>query len=91
LPDVPTVAETLPGFEASSWQGIGVPTGTPREIVELLNREINAGLNDPKVRNAIAELGSIPTVMSPAELHQMIADETKKWGEVIRAANIKLE
>ena len=91
LPDVPTVAETLPGFEASSWQGIGVPTGTPREIVELLNREINAGLKDPKVNKAIADLGSIPTVMSPAELHQMIADETKKWGEVIRAANIKLE
>ncbi len=91
LPDVPTVAETLPGYEASSWQGMGVPTGTPREIVDLLNREINAGLTDPKVRQSISELGSVPTVMSPGEFRQMIADETKKWGEVIRAANIKPE
>ncbi len=91
LPDVPTVAETLPGFEASSWQGVGVPTATPKEIVDLLNREINAGLTDPKVRQAISELGSIPTVMSPAEFKQMIIDETKKWGDVIRAANIKPE
>ena len=91
LPDLPTVAETLPGYEASSWQGIGVPAGTPPEIVDLLSREINAGLADPRVRGALAELGSIPTAMSPGEFRQMISDEMKKWAEVIKASNIKPE
>jgi tripartite-type tricarboxylate transporter receptor subunit TctC len=91
LPDVPTVAETLPGFEASSWQGIGVPAKTPKDIVTLLNREINAGLADPGVRKAIADLGSIPTPLSPAQFRDMIAEETKKWSDVIRTANIRIE
>ena len=91
LPDLPTVGDTVPGFEASSWQGIGAPTGTPPEIVEKLNKEINAALADPKTRNAIADLGSIPTPMTPAEFRQLIVVETEKWGNVIRTSNIKAE
>jgi tripartite-type tricarboxylate transporter receptor subunit TctC len=91
LPDVPTVAESVPGFEASSWQGVGVPAATPREIVDLLNREINAGLADPAVRKSLADLGSLPTAMSSAQFRAMIAEETEKWAKVIRAANIKIE
>ena len=91
LPDAPTVGETVKGFEATSWQGLGAPIGTPQEIVDRLNKEINAGLADPKVRDALADLGSIPTALSPAEFRKRIEDETKKWGDVIRRANIKVE
>jgi tripartite-type tricarboxylate transporter receptor subunit TctC len=88
LPEVPTVADSVPGFEASTWQGIGVPRNTPDEIVERLNREINAVLADPKIRERLAELGSVPTPMSPADFKNLIVAETAKWGKVIRAANI---
>jgi tripartite-type tricarboxylate transporter receptor subunit TctC len=88
LPEVPTVADSVPGFEASTWQGIGAPRNTPDEIVERLNREINAVLADPKIRERLAELGSVPTPMSPADFKNLIAAETAKWGKVIRAANI---
>jgi tripartite-type tricarboxylate transporter receptor subunit TctC len=91
LPDLPTVAETIPGFEASTWQGIGAPKGTPAEIVDKLNKEINAALADPKIKERLADLGSIPTPLSPAAYAKLIADETDKWGQVIREANIKLQ
>jgi len=91
LPDIPTVGDFLPGFEASGWFGIGAPKGTPAEIIDKLNREINAGLDDAKVRARIAELGNTVLAGSPADFGRLIADETEKWGKVIRAANIKAE
>ncbi len=91
LPDVPTVGESIPGFEASTWQGIGAPKNTPAEIVNRLNKEINAALADPKIKERLAELGSMPTPMSPADFEKLIVTETEKWGKVIREANIKLQ
>jgi tripartite-type tricarboxylate transporter receptor subunit TctC len=91
LPDVPTVGDFVPGFEASTWQGVGAPKNTPSEIVEKLNREINAALADPKIRARLAGLGAQVFALSPDELGKLIADETEKWGKVIRAANIKTE
>jgi len=91
LPDVPTVAESVPGFEASTWQGIGAPTGTPAEIVDKLNKEINAALADPKIKDRLDNLGSIPTPLSPAAYAKLIADDTEKWGKVIRDAHITLQ
>jgi tripartite-type tricarboxylate transporter receptor subunit TctC len=91
LPDVPTVAESVPGFEASTWQGIGAPKGTPREIVDKLNKEINAALADPKIKARLDDLGSIPTPLSPQVYAKLIADETEKWGKVIRDAHITLQ
>jgi tripartite-type tricarboxylate transporter receptor subunit TctC len=88
LPEVPTVADSVPGFEASTWQGIGAPRNTPAEIVERLNWEINAVLADPKIKERLAELGSVPTPTSPADFKSLIVAETAKWGKVIRAANI---
>ena len=89
--DIPTVGEFLPGYEASAWFGIGAPKGTPAEIVDKLNREINAGLADPKIKARIAELGTTVLAGSPADFGKLIAEETEKWGKVIRAANIKPE
>ena len=91
LPDVPTVSEFLPGFEASTWSAIGLPKGTPPAIVEMLNKEINAGLANPKIKARLADLGGTPFVATPAELRKLVADEIEKWGNVIRAANIKPE
>jgi tripartite-type tricarboxylate transporter receptor subunit TctC len=91
LPDVPTVAESVPGFEASTWQGIGAPKGTPANIVDKLNKEINAALADPKIHERLANLGSIPTPLSPAAYAKLIADDTEKWGKVIRDAHITLQ
>jgi tripartite-type tricarboxylate transporter receptor subunit TctC len=91
LPDLPTVAETVPGFEASTWQGIGAPKGTPAAIVEKLNQQINAALADPKIKARLDALGSIPTPMSPADYERLIVAETKKWGQVIRDAHITLQ
>ncbi len=91
LPDVPPVADFVKGFEASTWQGIGAPTGTPAEIIDSLNKEINAALADPKIKSRLADLGSIPTPMSPADFGKLIVAETEKWAKVIRAANIKPE
>jgi tripartite-type tricarboxylate transporter receptor subunit TctC len=89
LPDVPTLGDFVPGLEASQWYGIVAPQGTPVEIVEKLNREINAGLDDPKLKARLAELGGMVLAGSPADFAKLIADETEKWGKVIRAANIK--
>src|SRR5262245_29326707 len=91
LPNIPAMGEFLPGFEASAWNAVGVPTGTPAEIVDKLNTEINAGLADPKIKARIAGLGATVLAGSPAEVGKLIADETEKWGKVIRTANIKPE
>ena len=91
LPDVPTVSEFVPGYEASFWFGVGAPKATPAEIVEKLNKEINAALADHKVKARLADLGGTPMPMTPANFGGLIADETEKWGKVIRAANIKAE
>ena len=91
LPDVPTVGEFVPGYEATAWFGIGAPRNTPSEIVDKLNGEINAGLVDPKIKERLADLGGEPMPMSPADFAKFIADETEKWGKVVRAAGIKAE
>ena len=89
LPNVPTVGDLLPGYEASAWQGIGAPKNTPAEIIAKLNNEINSGLADPKLKVRLAELGGTAIAGSPADFGKLIADETEKWGKVIRAGNIK--
>jgi tripartite-type tricarboxylate transporter receptor subunit TctC len=91
LADVPTVGEFLPGYEASVWFGIGAPKATSAEIVDRLNKEINAGLADPKLRARLSELGGTALAVSPAEFGKLFAEDTDKWGKVVRAANIKLE
>jgi tripartite-type tricarboxylate transporter receptor subunit TctC len=91
LPDLPTIGEFLPGYEASQWYGIGAPKNTPAEIVDRLNKEINAALADPKIKARLADLGGTPLVGSPADFGKLIAEETEKWGKVIRAANIKAD
>ena len=91
LPDVPTVAETIPGYEATAWYGIGAPKNTPIEIIETLNRGINACLADPKMQGRITDLGGIPMPMTPAEFRKHIADETEKWARAIKLAGIKLD
>jgi tripartite-type tricarboxylate transporter receptor subunit TctC len=89
LPDIPALSETLPGYEASTWFGVGAPKATPIEIVDKLNKEINAGLSDPKLKTRIAAFGDTLLVLSPGDFGKFIVQETEKWGQVIRAANIK--
>ena len=89
LPDLPPVGDFVPGYEASTWQGLGAPGNTPAEIVDKLNKEINAALSDPKIKARLADLGGTVLSGSPADFGKLIADETEKWGKVIRAANIK--
>jgi tripartite-type tricarboxylate transporter receptor subunit TctC len=89
LPDIPTVAEFVPGYEASALFGVGGPKGTPVDIVEKLNKEINAGLADPRIKARLAELGLTVLVGSPADFGKLIADETEKWAKVVKFANIK--
>ena len=91
LPDIPTVGEFVPGYEASSWNGVGTPKSTSSEIINRLNKEINAALADPKMKARIADLGGTGLPGSPADFGKLIADETEKWGKVVRAANIKAE
>jgi tripartite-type tricarboxylate transporter receptor subunit TctC len=91
LPGIPTVAEFVPGYEASQWYGVGAPKATPAEIVDKLNKEINAGLADPKMQARLADFGGTPLVVSPADFGSLIAEETEKWGNVIRALNIKTD
>jgi len=91
LPDVPTVAETVPGYEASSWSGVCAPSGTPAWIVAMLNKEINAALTDPTIKARLTSIGSIAIIGSPAEFATFVAEETDKWGKVVRAANVKAE
>ena len=91
LPDIPTVGEFVPGYDAAGWYGVGAPKRTPPDIVDKLNREVNAGLADTKLKARLADVGVEPTPMTPAEFGKLIADDTEKWGKVIRAANIKPE
>jgi tripartite-type tricarboxylate transporter receptor subunit TctC len=90
LPDVPTVAETVPGYEASAWFGMGAPKGTPADIIERLNKEINAALADPKIQARLAELGGILIGGTSADFGKVIAEETDKWAKVIKSANVPL-
>jgi tripartite-type tricarboxylate transporter receptor subunit TctC len=89
LPDIPTVGEFLPGYEGGIWYGLGAPKATPAEIVNKLNKEVNAALDDPKMKARLADLGGTPLPGSPVQFDKLIAEETEKWGKVIRAANIK--
>ena len=89
LPDVQTVAETVPGYETSTWAGVGVPRGTPPEIIERLNREVNAGLAQPDIRARFADVGTVPMVLSAAEFKAYIAAEAAKWDKVVKIAGIK--
>ena len=91
LPDVPTLGEFLPGYEASAWYGIGAPRETPEEIVGRLNREINAVLGEPRVRTRLMELGCTPMPGSPADFGKLIADETEKWAKVVKFSGAKVE
>ncbi|HZN31558.1 MAG TPA: tripartite tricarboxylate transporter substrate binding protein [Xanthobacteraceae bacterium] len=91
LPDVPTVAETVPGYEASAYYGMSAPKGTPPEIIEKLNKEINAALADPKVKARLAELGGMLIPGTPADFGKLVADETDKWAKVIKAGGVTLE
>ncbi len=89
LPDVPTVADFVPGYEASAWFGVSAPKGTPPEIVNLLNKEVNAALNDPGIKKKIAELGGMLMPGSPADFGKVIADETEKWAKVVKFSGAK--
>jgi tripartite-type tricarboxylate transporter receptor subunit TctC len=91
LPDIPTVGDFVPGYEASSWQGVGAPKGTPPEIIEILNKEINEALADPKLKERLADLGGTMFAGSPADFGKFIAEETEKWAKVIKFAGIKLD
>jgi tripartite-type tricarboxylate transporter receptor subunit TctC len=91
LPDLPTVNEFVPGYEESSWYGVGAPRGTPAEVIDKINKEINAGLADPKMKTRLADLGGIEIAGSPVDFGKLIAEETEKWAKVIRAAGIKAD
>jgi len=91
LPEVPTVADTVPGYEASAFYGMSVPKGTPPEIIEKLNKEVNAALADPNIKARLAELGGILIPGGPADFGKLVADETEKWAKVIKAGNVALE
>jgi tripartite-type tricarboxylate transporter receptor subunit TctC len=91
LPDVPTIGESVPGYETETWYGIGAPRNTPAEIVARLNAEINAGLADANIKERFADLGGVPLPMTPAEFGKLVADETAKWTKVIAFAGIKPE
>jgi tripartite-type tricarboxylate transporter receptor subunit TctC len=91
VPDVPAIAETVPGYEASVWYGVSAPKGTPPEVVEILSRSVAAGLTNPKVQARLADLGGIPMPMGPEAFGRFIADETVKWAKVVKFANISVE
>ena len=91
LPDIPTVGDFVPGYEASNWYGIGAPRNTPVEVIEKLNKETNAGLADPKIKARIADLGGSVLTGSPADFGRLIADETEKWGKVVKFVGIKAD
>jgi len=91
LPDVPTVAETVPGYETGTWWGVGVPKGTPAEIVALLNRETNAVLTDPKIKARFAELGSAPLILTPSAFGAFLAAETEKWAKAVKFSGAQVD
>jgi tripartite-type tricarboxylate transporter receptor subunit TctC len=84
LPDIPTVGDFLPGYQTSLWFGVGAPKNTPAEIIDKLNKEINAGLADPKIKAAVADMGGTVLAGSPADFGKLIADETEKWAKVVK-------
>src|SRR5262249_53314284 len=88
LPDVPTVGDFLPGYAATTWTGIGAPRNTPSNVIDLLNKEINAGLADASMKAQFAELGHVPMPMAPAEFGRFVAAETEKWAPVVKAVGI---
>ncbi len=90
LPDVPTVGEFVPGYEGNAWFGIGAPKNSPKDIIAKLNSEINAGLADPKLKARLIDLGGVPMSLTPAEFGKFIADETEKWGKVVKFAGLKV-
>ena len=91
IPDVPAIGEIVPGYEASVWYGIAAPKGTPAEAIEVLNKALAAALADPKMQARIAELGGTPMPMSPAQFGKLVADETEKWGAVVKSAGLSVE
>jgi len=91
LPDLPTIGETVPGYDVSGWTGVGVPSGTPPEIIATLNREINAGLTDARLKARLADIGGRPIVVSSQELGKMWASETDKWAKVVKLAGVKVQ
>ena len=91
LPEIPTVDEFVPGYETSQWYGVGVPKNTPTDIVDKLNREVNAALADPKMRARLADLGGTPLPGSSADFGKLIAAETEKWAKVVKFAGIKAD
>ena len=91
LPNLPTVGEFVPDYEITAWFGVGAPQGTPAEVIDKINTEITAGLADAKMKARLADFADVPMPMTPTEFGKLIADETEKWGKVIRAANIKPE
>ena len=91
LPDIPTVGEFVPGYEASAWYGIGAPRNTPVEVIDKLNKEFNAGLADPKIKARLADLGNAPLALSPADFGKLIAEETKKWAKVVKFSGAKAD
>ena len=91
LPDVPTVADTVPGYESSGWAGVGAPANTPAEIVDTLNREINAAITEPRLKAQLANMGGTALVGSPADFRRLIVDETEKWGKVVKISGARAE
>ena len=91
VPDLPAVGECVPGYDVDAWYGVGAPKGTPAEVFDRLHKEISAALADPKLKARLAELGDAPMPMTPAQFGKLIADETEKWGNVVKFAGIKLE
>jgi tripartite-type tricarboxylate transporter receptor subunit TctC len=91
LPDIPTVGETVPGFEVTTWFGMGAPKATPTEIVDKLNRQNNAGLNDPTIKARLADLGAAPFIATPAEMAAFVADETERWGRAVKFSGAKVD
>ncbi len=91
IPDLPSVGEFVTGYEVSTWYGVGAPTGTPAEVIDKLNQEINVGLADPELKARFADLGDVPMPMTPAEFGKLIADDTEKFSKVVKFANIKAE
>jgi tripartite-type tricarboxylate transporter receptor subunit TctC len=91
LPNLPTVGDTVPGYEATAWFGVGMPAGTPREIIDKVNAEVNRALADPKMRERLAELGGKPIAGTPEDFGKVIAAETEKWAPIVKASGAKVE